>query len=316
VTLVEVADVEKAFAGRGGALLGGVERRVAVDHVSLAVEAGETLGIVGESGSGKSTLARMIAGLLHPDAGQVRVAGLDPALRHGAAARRLAQMLQMVFQDPYSSLNPRLTVGASVMEPLTSGLGLSRGEARARALAMLEKVGVPADAFARYPHQFSGGQRQRICIARALAPRPKLVILDEAVSSLDVSVKSQILNLLSDLQADLHATFVFISHDLAITRQFCRRLAVMLRGRIVETGPSEAVLRAPAHPYTRLLIASIPRRGGALAVPEPVQGQPAGAGGCRFAERCPQAMPRCRTVRPEPVEIGAGRWVACHAPGG
>jgi oligopeptide/dipeptide ABC transporter ATP-binding protein len=284
--------------------------------VSLAVEEGETLGIVGESGSGKSTLARLVAGLLPPDAGQVRVAGLDPAARHGAEARRMAQTLQMVFQDPYSSLNPRLTVGASVMEPLTSGLGLAHREARARALAMLAKVGVAAEAFARYPHQFSGGQRQRICIARALAPAPKLVILDEAVSSLDVSVKSQILNLLSDLQGEMRATFVFISHDLAITRQFCRRVAVMLRGRIVETGPSEDVLRAPAHPYTRLLIASIPRRGGGLPVAGPVAGGGAGPNGCQFADRCPQVMPRCRTVRPEPVEIGPGRWVACHATGG
>ena len=255
--LVEVSEVAKGFVARRGAIFSAAEMRIAVDRVSLQVDAGDTLGIVGESGSGKSTLARLMAGLLRPDSGRVRIDGLDPAERTGVAAKRIAQTLQMVFQDPYSSLNPRLRVGDSVMEPLVSGMGLSHAEAKARALAMIEKVGLPAAAFARYPHQFSGGQRQRLCVARALVLEPKLVILDEAVSSLDVSIKSQILNLLNTLQAELQATFVFISHDLAITRQFCRRLAVMLDGQIVEIGTGEDVLRQPAHPYTRLLIRSI-----------------------------------------------------------
>jgi oligopeptide/dipeptide ABC transporter ATP-binding protein len=317
--LVELGDVRKAYARRRGAVFGEEVTRVAVDGVSLAVGESETVGIVGESGSGKTTLARLMAGLITPDGGSVRVGGLDPARRQGPLRRRTARAVQMVFQDPYSSLNPRMRVGASVMEPLMSGLGLTRRLARARTVEMLERVGMPGSVFDRYPHEFSGGQRQRLAIARALVLSPQVVILDEAVSALDVSIKSQILNLLNDLQRDLSSAFVFISHDLALSRQFCRRIAVMLEGRIVETGPAEELLRAPRHPYTQLLIRSIPRRAGGL----PFDGGPAGrpgtppafAGGCRFVSRCPIALARCRTERPPLAEVGAGHGVACHAVG-
>jgi peptide/nickel transport system ATP-binding protein/oligopeptide transport system ATP-binding protein len=315
--LLQARGLVKSFAEWSTAIGGRSGRRIAVDEVSLDIAAGDALGIVGESGSGKSTLARMIAGLVRPDAGTVRVDGVDPARRAGGLRREAARSVQMVFQDPYSSLNPRLRIVDSVMEPLLSAAALPRAAARPRALEMLAQVGIPDSVKDRYPHEFSGGQRQRICIARALALRPQLVILDEAVSALDVSVKSQILNLLHDLRERLGATFIFISHDLAITRQISDRIAVMLQGRVVEIGPGDLILKAPVHPYTRLLLQSIPRRHGGLRLDLPRLAA-AGPGseegsGCKFVARCPAALGVCRSQRPPLRRDDSGREVACHA---
>jgi peptide/nickel transport system ATP-binding protein len=316
--LVQVCELAKSFVARRGAVIGAVTRRLAVDSVSFDIHQSETLGIVGESGSGKSTLARLMAGLLRPDAGTVRLGAIDPGRRRGRMRRRAAQTVQMVFQDPLFLPQSRLRICSSVIEPLVSATGLSKAAARARTREMLVQVGIPESVIDRYPHEFSGGQRQRICIARALVIKPQLVILDEAVSALDVSIKSQILNLLNDLRDHVGATFVFISHDLAITRQFCSRIAVMLQGRIVEMGPSDQILKAPLHPYTQLLVCSIPRRDGGL----PLEPSHAGAFsvehagkpvGCRFVDRCPIAFGPCRTVRPRLLSVSPDRSVACHA---
>lgn len=309
--LITVKNVVKSFVSRQRA--GDRDARPAVHDVSLNVVEAETLGIVGESGSGKSTLARLMSGLLAPDSGTVTVAGLNPAKRDARTRRRMASQIQMVFQDPYSSLNPRMKVGRSVVEPLMSSGALGSAQAGDVLAAMLEKVGISASAAERYPHEFSGGQRQRLCIARALILRPSAVILDEAVSALDVSVKSQILNVLKALQEELRTAYVFISHDLGITRQICGRVAVMLRGQIVESGQTDEILQTPAHPYTRLLVGSVLRRSGfALDASSHVAGDPPGWRGCPFVGRCPVEISRCQTVRPDLVTLGNGRYAACH----
>lgn len=308
--LIAMSDVVKSFHEPQG---GSTMRRIAVDRISVRVHAAETFGIVGESGSGKSTLARLMAGLLEPDSGTVVVDGLDPAKRKGDLRHRLASAVQMVFQDPYSSLNPRLKVGTSVIEPLASLGQVSRSAAAARLAEVLGKVGIPASAAIRYPHEFSGGQRQRLCIARALILNPRAVILDEAVSALDVSVKSQIVNVLKALQEELQTAYVFISHDLGVTRQICGRIAVMLRGQIVEMGPTEAILRRPQHPYTQLLVNSVPKRSGlTLNAERPGSGGYANAKGCAFADRCPIAAPKCTMERPALANTAAHRYTACH----
>ena len=246
------------FAIRGG-LLGRVRRRVhAVEQVSFSLQPGETLSLVGESGCGKSTTGRSLARLVEFDAGQVEVAGRDIATLEGRALQQLRRDLQFVFQDPFASLDPRLTVGFSVMEPLLVHRIAEGAEAERRVAWLLERVGLPADAAARYPHEFSGGQRQRIAIARALALNPKVVIADEAVSALDVSIRAQIINLLLDLQREFGIAFLFISHDMAVVERISHRVAVMYLGQIVEIGPRRAVFEAPQHPYTRRLMAAVP----------------------------------------------------------
>jgi oligopeptide/dipeptide ABC transporter ATP-binding protein len=312
--IVAMTDVVKSFREREGGVLGSTTKRIAVDGVSVQVREAETVGIVGESGSGKSTLARLMAGLLAPDAGTVEVGGFDPRTRDRRMRRQVASTIQMVFQDPYSSLNPRLRVGKSVMEPLSSSGRLGQSAAKIRLAEMLDKVGIPASAASRYPHEFSGGQRQRLCIARALILNPKVVILDEAVSALDVSVKSQILNVLKALQQELQTAYVFISHDLGITRQVCRRIAVMLRGQIVEIGPTDDILRAPRHPYTQLLVNSVPKRSGlVLEADRPGFSDQLNVAGCPFVDRCPIALAKCSVERPRLLEIGRLRFAACHA---
>lgn len=251
----------------------GARRRRAAAHalagVDLDVRRGETLGLVGESGSGKTTLGRALLGLVPVASGAVRFDGIDVTRADRRTRRALSQRVQVVFQNPFLALNPQRTVAQSVAETLTTAPGVDRAEARRRSIEMLERVGIPAAATDRYPGSFSGGQRQRIAIARALVPRPELVICDEAVSALDLSIQAQVLNLLVDLQDELGLTYLFITHDLAVVRHLCHRVAVLRRGELVETGPTADVCAAPAHEYTRTLLASAPvadpRRTGAGA---------------------------------------------------
>jgi ABC-type microcin C transport system duplicated ATPase subunit YejF len=261
---LEVRDLRKSFPVSAGAFdraSGQSSRRaVAVDGVSFSLERGETLGVVGESGCGKTTLARMLLRLIEPDAGEIRFRGQDWLGAQGTELRALRRGIQMVFQDPVASLNPRMRVGAIVGEPLAiHEPRLSRGERRARAARMLEDVGLGAEALGRYPHEFSGGQRQRIGIARALILRPQLVVADEPVSALDVSVGAQILELLDRLQRELSLTLILISHSLPVVAQLATRVAVMQAGRFVESGAAEQILQSPQHPYTQALLAAAPQ---------------------------------------------------------
>jgi ABC-type oligopeptide transport system ATPase subunit len=255
--LLEVRDLVKEFSRKRG-LFGGRSVVRAVDGVSFSVERGATFGLVGESGSGKTTTGRCILRLIEPTAGQVRFDGEDVLAFDRARMRRARREMQIVFQDPYSSLNPRMRVGTIVEEPLVIHRIGSRAERRARVTELFELVGLDPTQLARYPHEFSGGQRQRIGLARALALNPSFIIADEPVSSLDVSVQAQVINLLMDLQQRLKLTYLFIAHDLRLVRHICSRVAVMYLGKIVETGPTESLFASPAHPYTRALLSAIP----------------------------------------------------------
>ncbi len=306
----------------GSALRGRAVLR-AVDDVSLRVEAGETLGLVGESGCGKSTLGRCLLRLTDITAGRVSFEGVDITATGERALRPLRPRMQMVFQDSYASLNPRRRVGDLIAEPLRVHAGptgrRSPAEIRDRLHELARLVGLPEAALARYPHEFSGGQRQRINIARALALSPRLVVADEPVSALDVSIQAQIVNLFADLQAGLGLTYVFIAHDLSVVRQIATRVAVMYLGSVVELGPADTVLHAPAHPYTAALISAVPEPVVGLPsrrvlltgdVPSPIAPPP----GCRFHTRCPIAQARCRTEPPVLRALGEGREAACHFP--
>jgi oligopeptide/dipeptide ABC transporter ATP-binding protein len=281
------------------------------------VARGETLGLIGESGCGKSTLGRLLLRLQPPTAGAIRFDGADIADAPEAALRPLRRRMQIVFQDPYASLNPRRTVREIVGLPLALHEGARGPAAEARVAAMLDRVGLARTHLDRYPHQFSGGQRQRIGIARALILRPEFVVCDEPVSALDVSVQAQVLALLRELRDEMGLTMLFISHDLAVVAHLARRIAVMYLGRIVEEGPRDAVLRRPAHPYTRALLAAVPRIGASAAprrtivgdLPSPLAPPP----GCAFHPRCPQAGPRCRRELPRLVALGEPAHAgACH----
>ncbi|WP_173380506.1 ABC transporter ATP-binding protein [Azospirillum sp. B510] len=289
----------------------------ALDDVSFDLAPGETLGIVGESGCGKSTLARAIVRLTEPSAGTIRLGGADITRASRRQLRAARRDLQMVLQDPAASLDPRWTVGELLAEPLAiHGIG-NRAERRARVVDLLGKVGLPPEAASRRPHEFSGGQRQRIGIARALALEPKIVVLDEPVSALDVSVQAQILNLLTDLQRTLGVSFLFIGHDLSVVEYISDRVAVMYLGRIVELGDRDSLWRRPAHPYTRALLDAAPRIDGPVVpggaglagdTPSPYDLPP----GCRFHTRCPIAADRCRQEVPALRALSPGHSVACH----
>ncbi len=295
----------------------------AVDDVSMTLQAGVSTGVVGESGSGKSTLARTVVALERPSAGTVRLFSQDPFALQMPALKRLRRDVQMIFQDPYGSLNPRHRIDRIVAEPLDGQDQLSRADRRDRVLAALADVGLPADAANRHPHAFSGGQRQRVAIARALITRPKLIVADEPVSALDVSIQAQVLNLLQDLR-DRHAlTYLFISHDLSVVRHITERVIVMLHGRIVETGLTTTVLAQPAHPYTQALIAAVPvpvpppggrrtrQRPAVTTADGPMDGTPSAAG-CVFAGRCPWTLSRCREAPPLLRGVDGEREAACH----
>lgn len=291
----------------------------AVDDVSLEIYEGETLALVGESGCGKSTLGRVILNLITPTSGTVTFDGTDITALHGKALRNMRAQMQLVFQDPFSSLDPRFTVGQIIAEPLQN-MGLSKQEQQKRVLELMDRVSLQPEHYNRYPHQFSGGQRQRIGIARALAPNPRLIVCDEPVSALDVSIQAQILNLLKKLQSQANLTYLFISHDLAVVRYISDRVCVMFLGQICELCSTVEAYEKPLHPYTRMLIDSAPepdpdfhREDRMLLqgeLPSPVN-PPAG---CRFCTRCPFATDVCRTVHPELKEYTPGHFCACHHP--
>jgi len=313
--LLEARDLVKRFpAGRRG-LFGPPMSLTAVAGVSLAIRHGETLGLVGESGCGKSTLARLLLLLETPSSGQVLYQGQDATRMDARARKTYRRGVQAVFQDPYSSLNPRQWVGAIIGEPLIVHERLSRTELGRRVEELLDLVGLPAALSAVYPHELSGGQRQRVAIARALSLHPSLLVLDEPVSSLDVSIRAQILNLLRDLQRRFDLAYLFISHDLAVVEYLCDRVGVMYLGKLVESAPVARLFSAPQHPYTHLLMASVPGagRGGDVLLAD---GEVASAmdppAGCRFHPRCPLAEPVCHTVEPTLELVGAHHMAACH----
>jgi peptide/nickel transport system ATP-binding protein len=315
--LVEARAVSKRFALRRGFFGGAREAVHAVSEVTLAIRAGETLGVVGESGSGKSTLGRLLLRLIEPTAGEVLFDGRRLAEVGRAELRALRRQMQIVFQDPYGSLNPRMRVGAIVAEGIEIHRLARGGKKRAMVAHLLEEVGLTPDHAGRFPHEFSGGQRQRIGIARALAVGPRFLVLDEPVSALDVSIQAQVINLLADLQARHALTYLFVSHDLRVVAHLSHRIAVMYLGRIVELASRDDLLAGARHPYTRALLAAVPEP---AADPHPavaaVAGDPpspvAPPPGCAFHPRCPFAEERCRRERPELAAGDGGHAVACH----
>jgi peptide/nickel transport system ATP-binding protein len=310
--VLDIRDLAVHFPIRKGLLKRTVGHVKAVDGVDLSVAAGETLALVGESGCGKTTLARAVLRLIEPTGGRVELVGEDLAKLSGEALRRKRAAMQIVFQDPLSSLNPRMRIGAILEEGMAALMPeLDPPARRRRARELLDQVGLPDDAAARYPHEFSGGQRQRVAIARALAVNPKLLILDEPTSALDVSVQAQILNLLADLRREHALAYLFITHNLSVVSYLADRVAVMYRGRVVESGPADALLNTPAHPYTRLLLNSAPGRGtnATTAIKEINET----SSGCAFAPRCARADAACGRM-PDLIGRAPGHALACHHP--
>jgi oligopeptide/dipeptide ABC transporter ATP-binding protein len=314
--ILEVAGLVKHFPTDQGLLSSGAVLH-AVDGIGLEVRPGEVLAVVGESGSGKSTLARCVLRLIDPTAGRIVFDGRDVTTLRGRELAGFRQQVQPVFQDPFSSIDPRWRVGRSIAEALDAFRIGTKAERRARVVDLLDRVGLDPSFARRHPHELSGGQRQRVGIAAALAPEPKLIVADEPVSALDVSVQAQVLNLLADLQRDLGLAILFVAHDLAVVKHMSHRTAVMYLGKIVETGPTESVFRDPRHPYTKALLEAIPHPdpgrplvGSALAgeIPSPI----APPSGCRFRTRCPVAIERCAVEEPEMTVFGTGHSAACH----
>ena len=316
-SVLEVRDLKKHFPVHGGLLRGRVGSVFAVDGISFEIRAGETLGLVGESGSGKSTAGKSILRLIDPTAGQVVLNGEDVTRAPAHRLRALRRQMQMVFQDPYASLNPRLSAETIVAEPIRNYGAAAKGEIRGRVAALFERVGLTSESMVKYPHEFSGGQRQRLGVARALALEPALIVADEPVSALDVSVQAQVLNLLMDLQQDANLAFLFISHDLAVVEHISHRVAVMYLGKIVELTDRRKLFEEPLHPYTQALLSAAPvpdprsrRRRIILKgdIPSPINPP----SGCAFHTRCPVAEARCRTEVPVMRTVTAGHDVACH----
>lgn len=316
-TLLEVTDLKKHFPITAGLLRRTVGQVKAVDGISFSLNAGETLGIVGESGCGKSTAGRMIMRVLEPTAGRIVFEGKDITTLRGGRLREMRRKFQMVFQDPYASLNPKMTVGDIIAEPLVVNNVATSQQAVSRVSQLLETVGLRSEDRQRYPHEFSGGQRQRIGIARALALNPKLIVADEAVSALDVSIQSQILNLMVDLKREFNLSYIFISHNLAVVRHISDRVGVMYLGHLVEITDKSELYRNPLHPYTVALLSAAPepKREGRREriilqgdVPSPANPPT----GCPFHTRCPKVMDVCRIQRPELREIEPGHMASCH----
>ena len=321
--LLQVTDLVKHYPLPRAHLLAAPGRVSALQGVSFALQAGRSLGVVGESGSGKSTLARLVMALERPSAGRVLFDGQDLHQLASAALRRARAGFQMVFQDPFGSLDPRQTVGRIVCEPLSAQGTVARAEQQDRAGAMLDAVGLRAADAGKYPHEFSGGQRQRIAIARALVTHPKLIVADEPVSALDVSVQAQVLNLMQDLQDSLGVTYLFISHDLAVVDLVCDEVIVLYQGRVVEQGTPETLFNSAGHPYTRALMDALPQaRPGARRAPRAVRAPPVDPPtgtalnnpppGCAFAPRCAFRLPVCWASAPVLRPLATGHWAACH----
>ncbi len=317
--LLRVVGLKKYFPIHQGLLRRQVGWVKAVDDVSFDIGAGETMGLVGESGCGKSTVGRTILRLYDPTEGRIELEGADIAHVEGEALRRLRPVMQMIFQDPQASLNPRMTVGSIIAEPLDEHLKLKRAERAARVRELMDAVGLARRFANRYPHEFSGGQRQRIGIARALALNPKFIVCDEPIAALDVSIQAQVVNLLEDLQEQFQLTYLFISHDLSMVRHLADRVAVMYLGKIVEIGNRDQIYDDPRHPYTEALLSAVPAPDPATArqreriilkgdLPSPSNPPQ----GCTFCTRCPKVMDVCRKVDPPFVHIGEGRHAACH----
>jgi len=316
VSLLALHNVSKNFQVKQG--FGRTRGTVrAVEDVSLSVPAGQTLALVGESGCGKTTIARMVLLLERPSAGRIEFAGQDLAEISRPELKKIRRRMQAVFQDPYASLNPRLRVRTIIAEPLLEHHRITKRALDRRVAELLDIVGLPAAAATLYPHEFSGGQRQRIAIARALALQPEMIVLDEPISALDVSIRAQVLNLLMDIQEQFNLTYLLIAHDLALVEHMSTEVAVIYLGRVMEHGPTASVFGAPAHPYTRALLAAVGRPDPDFLPSVEISAAEPGSAldpppGCRFQDRCPLVMPICRCVAPPEVALGAAHFAACH----